>query len=234
MANHPAPEVADQRGIDPSIYGRLASHQVSEEWAGKETMAFLQGWAEKFIVEFKLDIPSFTLRVDKLPANCYGQFRYGHNGLGLRREIAINAIYLTGKRPAYSVLATLLHELLHAWQETHGTPGDRNHHNREFRDKAAEVGLIVDENGVTGLAGESRFKELLMDSGIVVPVEEIPPVPRKERGDSKLKKWTCGCTNVRVAVKEFRARCLACGNEFHRDDTSGPAKHRRLSTKSQS
>ena len=31
---------------------------------------------------------------------------------------------------------------------------------------------------------------------------------------SKLKKWTCGCTNVRVAVSDFRARCLKCGNEF--------------------
>ena len=41
----------------------------------------------------------------------------------------------------------------------------------------------------------------------------IPP-KIKPKGKSKLKKWTCGCTNVRVAVKEFEAKCLKCGNEF--------------------
>ncbi len=210
-----------------SIYSVLAKHQLSEDWAGKETMDFLQTWADKFIIEFKLDIPQITLRVDKLPATCYGLFRYGHNGLGLRREITINTRYLTGKRPACDVLATLLHELLHAWQEMHGTPGDRTHHNREFRAKAATLGLLVNEDGITGLAGESRFKELLMDSGIVVPAEEVQPTGRKERGDSKLKKWSCGCTNVRVAVKEFRARCLSCGNEFYRDETVGRPQRTR-------
>ncbi len=37
------------------------------------------------------------------------------------------------------------------------------------------------------------------------------------RGDSKLKKWSCGCpVNVRVAVADFRAVCLDCGEQFVR------------------
>jgi hypothetical protein len=208
------------RDASVAIYTALAGHQVLEDWAGQESVAFLQAWAEKFVVEFKLDIPPITLRLDKLPANRYGQFRYGHNGLGLRREIAINALYLTGQRSTYEILGTLLHELLHAWQEEHGIPGDRNHHNREFREKALTLGLIVDENGVTSFAAESSFKEMLLDAAISVPVGEVLHVG-KPRGDSKLKKWSCGCTNVRVAVKDFRARCMKCSNEFHRVETSG-------------
>ena len=33
---------------------------------------------------------------------------------------------------------------------------------------------------------------------IVIPIN---PKPTK-KGSSKLKKWTCGCTNIRVAVKD--------------------------------
>jgi hypothetical protein len=41
----------------------------------------------------------------------------------------------------------------------------------------------------------------------------IPPKP-KLKGTSKLKKWTCGCTNLRVGIKDLMAMCLKCGNRF--------------------
>jgi len=37
------------------------------------------------------------------------------------------------------------------------------------------------------------------------------------RGESKLEKWTCGCTYVRVAVADFQALCLKCGKVFSRN-----------------
>jgi hypothetical protein len=37
----------------------------------------------------------------------------------------------------------------------------------------------------------------------------------KPKGNSKFKKWTCGCTNVRVAVKDFETKCLKCCREFN-------------------
>ena len=43
------------------------------------------------------------------------------------------------------------------------------------------------------------------------------PAKAKSKGKSKLKKWSCGCTNIRVAVKYFKAKCLNCGNDFVRD-----------------
>jgi hypothetical protein len=201
----------------PDVYPVLAQHQRKESWAGQDAIACLQAWTERFIAEFKLDIPEVVLCIDRLPSRRYGHFRGGHNGFGLKGEIAINARYLAGQRQLWEVLGTLLHELLHAWQEVHGTPGKRNHHNAEFQAKARELGLVVDRRGVTGYAANSPFKELLRQCGVSVPDHEVVAPKERPRGESKLKKWSCGCTNVRVAVTDFRAMCLKCGNEFRRD-----------------
>jgi hypothetical protein len=207
-----------------TIYSALAKHQRAEAWGGQEMIANLQMWAARFIVEFKLAIGDIALCIDQLPSSRYGHFRHGHNGFGLRGEIAINSRYLTDTRELWEVLGTLLHELLHAWQETHGTPGKRNHHNAEFQAKARELGLIIDRRGVTGYAANSPFKEFLRQCGVSVPAHEIKAPAARPRGDSKLKKWSCRCTIARVAVADFRARCLKCGNEFKRDGSPAPVE----------
>lgn len=207
-----------------TIYSALAKHQRDEAWGGQGMIAGLQTWAARFIVEFKLDIGDIALCVDRLPSGQFGHFRQGHNGFGLRGEIAINSRYLFGQRQVWEVLGTLLHELLHAWQEAHGTPGKRNHHNAELQAKARELGLNIDRRGVTGYAANSLFKDLLRKCGVSVPDHEIKAPTARPRGDSKLKKWSCGCTTARVAVPDFKARCLKCGNEFKRDGSSAQAE----------
>ncbi len=204
-----------------AIYGELAVHQRLEPWFGQELIALLQLWEGRFKAEFKLDIPAIVLCLEKLPRNRYAHFRHGHNGFGLRGEIAFNTLYLNGERDLWEILGTLLHELLHAWQQAHGTPGKRNHHNAEFRQKAWELGLIIDRRGVTGYRASSPFKTLLRCSGIDTPSEQFTLRPGKAKGSFKLKKWSCACrpaVNVRVAVAHFRARCLNCGSEFVRHD----------------
>jgi hypothetical protein len=56
---------------------------------------------------------------------------------------------------------------------------------------------------------------------------EVPPLPPVEKqdyhvqrpGSSKLRLWMCDCpVRVRVAVADFRARCLECGCLFRRCD----------------
>lgn len=203
-------------GSAPRIYPTLATHQRNEEWAWKEETTFLQAWADRLEVEFKLHIPRLVLRIDRLPCNVLGHFREGHNGLGLEGEIAINAKYLPVLE-AWELLGILLHEMLHAWQACNGTVGKRSHHNRVFCDKGRELGLLVDRKGLTGYAADSPFKDLLRRFGVPVPTDEVPPLSYASRGDSKLKKWSCSCpVNVRVAVPDFSAVCLKCGKEFVR------------------
>ncbi|MBX3395551.1 MAG: hypothetical protein KF841_09305 [Phycisphaerae bacterium] len=199
-----------------SIYQELADYQRTEAWFGQALIETLQLWTNRFIAEFKLDIPEVVLSIDALPCTRYGQFREGHNGLGLRGEITLNAKYLDGSRPMWEVLGTLLHELLHGWQQAHGSPGKGNHHNREFREKAAQLGLLIDKKGLTGYAAFGPFKTLLIQSGIDAPSTETPVPSRRPRGTSKLKKWSCACTNVWCAVSDLLADCQECGSPFIR------------------
>ena len=109
----------------------------------------------------------------------------------------------------------MLHELFHGWQQAHGTPGRRNYHNHEFRNKALTYGLVVDERGCTRYLPDSPFVRLLRAYGVEVsPLRAATPPRERERGESKLKKWSCGCTNVRCAVPDLRAVCLKCGQPF--------------------
>ena len=207
-------------GLFPDFHHALAEFQVTQDWEYRDLLRVLHTWAEMMNVEFKLHIPEISLCVDWLRCTRLGHFRYGHNGFGLKGEVALNRHHLDD-RPFWTVLGTLLHELLHAWQQAHGKPGRRNYHNREFRNKAARFGLIVDTRGHTTYAAESPFMDLLEKHEIHVP--ELPELKMKsdnKRGNSKLKKWSCGCTNARVAVHDFRARCLKCGNDFVCQDLS--------------
>lgn len=205
---------SQQIEIVPSIYPVLADHQRGEDWPAHDTIVQLQVWAERFNVEFKLDIPEVSLCIERLDIRRCGHFRYGHNGFGLKGEIAINVKYLSGQRAGWETLGTLLHELIHAWQQAHGKHGKGNYHNTQFRAKAAEFGLIVDKRGVTQYAQDSPFQTLLRFHGVDIPDFEQPMVIRRKVGQSKLIKWSCECTNVRVAIPDFRAKCLKCGALF--------------------
>lgn len=196
-----------------SIYSALAQHQVTEAWFGRDLIETLQTWAERFSVQFKLDIPKLVLCVEPLPVSRLGHFRRGHNGFGLEGEIAINARYVNAM-PPWEILGTLLHEMLHAWQAAHGAPSGGNHHNAEFREKAAALGLVVGRRGIMGYTAESPFKGFLRKHGVEVPAEEFAPRERRVKGRSKQKKWSCGCTNVRCAKAEFYAQCLKCAQVF--------------------
>jgi hypothetical protein len=199
---------------DPTIYRGLASHQRSETWFGRELIEQLQVWAKRFNDEFKLDIPEIALRIDRLRRSRLGHFRYGHNGFGLRGEIAINALYVENREP-WQVLGTLLHECLHAWQQAHGSPSGGNHHNREFRDKAASLGLLIDTRGYMRYAPDSLFFQFLGRYELAVPHLQVEsPEPPRIPGQSKMKKWSCACTNIRCAVADLRGRCLKCGQMF--------------------
>jgi hypothetical protein len=211
------PQSQGHEAAGPEVYSTLAAHQCREEWFGRDLVALLQEWAARFICEFKLDIPEVVLCLEKLSKDRYAHFRHGHNGFGLRGEIAFNTLYLSGQRELWEILGTLLHELLHGWQQAHGKPGKRNHHNTEFREKAWELGLVVDRRGVTGFRATSPFKTLLGCHDIQAPDEQLIPIRKRTEGNSKLKKWSCECrpaVNVRVAIANFRARCLICNCEF--------------------
>jgi len=204
----------------------LREHQVAtHDWPARGLLAELHTWAERFAVQFKLDVPLPALVVDRLRGACLGHFRRGRNAWGLKFEIAIQEYHATSS-PVWRYLGTLLHEVLHLWQAIHGTPPAStawNYHNKQYRNKAMALGLIVDRRGCTTYATEnSPFLDLLRKYG--VDVSSLPPVETQagsvgRLGTSKIKLWECKCpVRVRVAVKRFNARCLDCEQLFELKD----------------
>ena len=236
MDFHNQPEKALLLGASvpsPSAQGEpinqvLREHQEAlGDWDFSADIRELHRFAEEMIFEFKLEIPIPCLSVEKL-RGAYGHFRHGRNGFGLRDEIAIDRCHLKGNA-RWRILGTLLHELLHSWQEHHGKPGKANYHNRPFRQKARSFGLIVDETGCTDfdLSAVSPFAGFLEKHQVQVPaVQPIVPAVAAKTG-SRLKLYECSCgVKVRVGRSRFNALCLDCHSPFVLKDWKGAFEDR--------
>jgi hypothetical protein len=212
----------------------LAAHQAQETaWDYHDLAVFLDEWYARFDDRFQLRLPRVPLRLDpRIRRNCAGYFLPGHNEIGLVFEIAIAVPppeQLTGIDRG-NLLGTLLHEQFHLLQELTGIPGRNNYHNSEYRATTERFGLLVDHRGHQEYANDSLFLDLFTEYRVELPFqvrakrartlgENPPPVPppQKLHGQSKLRKWSCGCTNVRVGVAIFHARCTRedCGKPYH-------------------
>jgi hypothetical protein len=53
-------------------------------------------------------------------------------------------------RPVESVLSTLVHEMVHHWQQSFGKPTRSNAHNREWSEKMVSIGLIPSHTALPG------------------------------------------------------------------------------------
>ncbi len=217
--------------LDKPVYPAIAAHQKQEiNWDYHPLADFLDEWYSRFNDKLRLALPQVPLRLDPgIRRNCAGYFRPGHNEFGLVYEIAL-AVPSTEEIDRIDLgdlLGTLLHEQLHLLQELTGVPGRNNYHNAEYRATAERFGLLVDYRGHQQYAEGSLFAELLAEFDIDLPLslrakiaetrgEPAPPRPPKLPGRSKLRKWTCGCTNVRVGVAELHACCTrpGCENPF--------------------
>ncbi len=64
-------------------------------------------------------------------------------------EIALNPGTFAG-RSDRDILSTLVHEMVHHWQEHFGKPGRGRYHNHEWAEKMESIGLVPSTTGVPG------------------------------------------------------------------------------------
>jgi hypothetical protein len=195
------------------INANLKDHALeTADWEHREIAKALYDWATIFNTEFHLDLPVPAIQVASIARRAFGTYREERNGFGIHHEITINTEHLD--RPSALVFCTLFHELLHQWQLLYGKPGRGNYHNRQFKHKASLYGLIVDSHGYTSVE-PGRFTSLLTKYGIELTDLPTPAQGHmlRFRGNSKMRKYRCGCTTVRCAV-ELLARCDRCGQRF--------------------
>jgi hypothetical protein len=202
----------DQHLIPAAIVARLYEH--------------VDAMARTF---FAGQLPAVVLSFDVRNKRNLGHYCLRRNGLGVRWNVNLNPIHLG--RPMFEVLATLLHELAHAWQYERGTGGKPPHHNREFVAKCDEMGIPTNAHGhYLGVRHGSPFHDYCQAQGVPFapaagdegegegegPEPLLPEPPAKPKG-SKLRKWICSCEDpvpVRVARADFDATCNKCGQPY--------------------
>jgi hypothetical protein len=158
-----------------------------------------------------------------------GHYQPGRNDIGFRWEISINPRHLIF-RSDVEVAETLLHELLHCFDDVAGTvPRSRNnYHSACFRKMANDLGIPCTRYGASlGTRKDSRFAHWAREGGLKgepaarIEVQDVPLV-----GPAKRAAWICHCPSgmaVTVYVprgSELRARCERCGARFERKRTS--------------
>jgi predicted SprT family Zn-dependent metalloprotease len=66
-----------------------------------------------------------------------------------KHELALNPDTFLG-RSDEEVTSTLVHEMVHVWQHTHGKPSARGYHNKEWGAKMKSIGLQPSSTGAVG------------------------------------------------------------------------------------
>jgi hypothetical protein len=118
----------------------VRQHEIATPWDHQEIARILHEWFERFNREFFADrLPLSFLRFEPSRSTTLGHYLRGRNSVGALHEINLNTLHLD--RPLYEVLATLLHEMTHEWQDLFGRSSKRGYHNREFTAKCQALGI---------------------------------------------------------------------------------------------
>lgn len=80
----------------------------------------------------------------------YSPERFGEiDGTDRTDEIALNPQHFL-HQPMRQTLSTLVHEMVHLWQQHHGKPGRGAYHNQEWAAKMKAIGLHPSDTGAPG------------------------------------------------------------------------------------
>lgn len=134
-------------------------------------------------------------------------------------------------RTAAEILSTLVHEMVHHWQEVFGQNKPRRcYHNREWARKMHEVGLFPSTTAAPGgkETGQTcshyiieggpfdRACAQLLEAERVIDWNAFVP-PKVERPKSKLK-FSCPCGTNAWAKPNTQLACVKCGAVLEAED----------------
>jgi hypothetical protein len=197
----------------------LRKHQDSAKgWKYRDVLCDYYIWVERFNSEFELNIPMPVIAIECLKKRQrLGQFRFGRNPLGIKNQITISSHHIESNE-YWNQLSTVLHECLHLEQRLHGKPGRGNYHNKQFRDRAASLGLNVTQRGYTKHASEnSPFFNVLAKYGVEIPdwctIDESQVADRiQPSGALKLKMLANRyALRAKATAMQLRTKCLTYG-----------------------
>jgi SprT-like family len=140
-------------------------------------------------------------------------------------ELALNPDNFTGRTDAM-ILSTLVHEMCHVWQQTHGKAPRKGYHDRQWAGKMREIGLQPSSTGEEGGAetGQSVSHYILPEGGFAKAYATLAatgfqlhwqsaPASARAKKPNKMK-FTCpGCGQNAWAKPGARLICGECFND---------------------
>lgn len=150
-------------------------------------------------------------------------------GEATTHEISLNPDVLG--RPVIETMGTLVHEMVHQWQQEFGSPPRRCYHNREWAAKMEEVGLIPSDTGEPGgkKTGQSmthyidpagRFQQAFdaMPAEYLIPWRSHAPSKATPSPTSSKTKYSCRrCGAAIWGGRRLQVLCLNCDLPFEQN-----------------
>ena len=204
--------------------GILAHGAAASEWEHQNLYSALVTWADRMNQEFfDGELPPAAISIEPIRARAFATYQMHREGLGLKYRISFNTRHLP--RPLGDTLTTLLHEMVHQWEEVErgSRPGGR--HTVAFYRRARSLGIETrrrDGRRIRVLEG-GRLACLLAKHGVEVPtlVQIYEPAPPSVP-ELKCALWRCPCRQE-IFVQEHAtvdAKCRRCGKHFSRVSVS--------------
>jgi hypothetical protein len=199
-----------------------------------EYSAFQQAYdfynAELF--EEKLPNVLVTLPRHTRSMGYFGADRFvGRQRDGSAHELALNPRYFGDTES--EILSTLVHEMVHVWQQEYGKPGRGRYHNKEWAVQMFAIGLHPSSTGKKGGAptGQrvshyiiengpfAKATAKLLKTGFTLNWQATSPLTRRQRREQDAKaasktKFTCpNCLLNAWAKPDAALLCGACYEE---------------------
>jgi hypothetical protein len=157
------------------------------------------------------------------------------NGSESTHEISLNPDVL--ELPPIETMQTLVHEMVHLWQQEFGLPSRRTYHNTEWAEKMQDIGLMPSETGQPG--GKKTGQKMctyVVDGGpfakafesmpekALLPWLARPFAPRPQSGGQKRDQMRYQCPECKAIVRGkdgLNIMCGDCNEAFTCNDASG-------------
>jgi len=148
------------------------------------------------------------------------------NGEEKAHELALNPDHFG--RSDEDILSTLVHEMCHVWQQTHGTPPRKAYHDRQWAAKMVEIGLQPSHTGAPGgkttgqkmthyvlaLGAFAKAFAKLQAKGFALRWQSVQIAPDREKKSASKTKFTCpNCEANAWAKPDSKLICGTCFEE---------------------
>jgi len=150
---------------------------------------------------------------------------------GVTHEIALNPEVLL--RPLMETFATLVHEMVHQWQQDFGTPSRSGYHDRQWGQQMEVVGLIPSNTGEPGgkKTGQQMTHYVAKDGPFEAAFVKMPKavslpwltgsLPDNLKSPSKNKnkvKYVCECGTIVWGKADLFILCGECEEQFSQQE----------------